>query len=324
MFPVVFISTAFVPAELMPGWMQSVNDWNPVTYQIEAIRALMTAGLRLERDRQRPAGRRHRRRRPAVGHALGVPAAGEVGRRRPGAGEAAGPGRRSPAGGPCARTRERASCAAGGDAAGGTIRLMTDQPQRRDRLDDLRATLKRIPNEPGVYRFLDAAGRGALRGQGEGAAQARRQLPAPVGDAARAHRRDARAGRRARLGGDGDRVRGAPPRGQLHQGGAPAVQPPPARRQELPVHRGHAERRVAAGALLPRPPRARQPVLRPVLERAQGAGDAGAHRPHLPVPQVPRRASRAARAALPACSTSSSARSARATTAARARSTWPP
>ena len=26
MFPVVFISTAFVPAELMPGWMQSIND----------------------------------------------------------------------------------------------------------------------------------------------------------------------------------------------------------------------------------------------------------------------------------------------------------
>ncbi len=44
MFPVVFISTAFVPAELMPGWMQAVNDWNPVTYQIEAIRGLMTVG----------------------------------------------------------------------------------------------------------------------------------------------------------------------------------------------------------------------------------------------------------------------------------------
>jgi ABC-2 type transport system permease protein len=28
----------------MPGWMQVVNDWNPITYQIEAIRALMTEG----------------------------------------------------------------------------------------------------------------------------------------------------------------------------------------------------------------------------------------------------------------------------------------
>jgi excinuclease ABC subunit C len=36
---------------------------------------------------------------------------------------------------------------------------MTEQSQRRDHLDDLRATLKRIPNEPGVYRFLDAEGR---------------------------------------------------------------------------------------------------------------------------------------------------------------------
>ena len=35
---------------------------------------------------------------------------------------------------------------------------MTDQPQRRDRLDDLRKILKRIPDEPGVYRFLDAQG----------------------------------------------------------------------------------------------------------------------------------------------------------------------
>jgi hypothetical protein len=33
-----------VSAELMPGWMQSVNDWKPVTFHIEAIRALMTQG----------------------------------------------------------------------------------------------------------------------------------------------------------------------------------------------------------------------------------------------------------------------------------------
>ena len=81
-----------------------------------------------------------------------------------------------------------------------TISVMTEQPQRRDNLDDLRATLKRIPNEPGVYRFLDAGGRRAVRGQGEGAAQARRQLPAPGGDAARAHGGDAVAGRRTSTG----------------------------------------------------------------------------------------------------------------------------
>jgi ABC-2 type transport system permease protein len=44
LFPVVFMSTAFVPAALMPGWMQAVNQWNPVTYLIEAMRALMVTG----------------------------------------------------------------------------------------------------------------------------------------------------------------------------------------------------------------------------------------------------------------------------------------
>jgi len=44
MFPIVFVSTAFVPRAVMPGWMQAVNDWNPVTFQIEAIRSLMVSG----------------------------------------------------------------------------------------------------------------------------------------------------------------------------------------------------------------------------------------------------------------------------------------
>jgi ABC-2 type transport system permease protein len=44
MFPLVFMSTAFVPEPLMPGWMQTVNRWNPITYLIEAIRALMVTG----------------------------------------------------------------------------------------------------------------------------------------------------------------------------------------------------------------------------------------------------------------------------------------
>ena len=43
-FPLMFMSTAFVPAALMPGWMQVVNRWNPVTHLIEAIRALMVSG----------------------------------------------------------------------------------------------------------------------------------------------------------------------------------------------------------------------------------------------------------------------------------------
>jgi ABC transporter DrrB family efflux protein len=48
LFPVVFMSTAFVPEAMMPEWMQVVNEWNPVTDLIEAIRALMTTGYDLQ------------------------------------------------------------------------------------------------------------------------------------------------------------------------------------------------------------------------------------------------------------------------------------
>jgi ABC-2 type transport system permease protein len=44
LFPLMFASTAFVPEELMPEWMQVVNAWNPISYLIEAIRALMVTG----------------------------------------------------------------------------------------------------------------------------------------------------------------------------------------------------------------------------------------------------------------------------------------
>jgi ABC transporter DrrB family efflux protein len=43
-FPLIFMSTAYVPVALMPGWMQVANQWNPISYLIEAIRALMTTG----------------------------------------------------------------------------------------------------------------------------------------------------------------------------------------------------------------------------------------------------------------------------------------
>jgi ABC-2 type transport system permease protein len=43
-FPLAFLSTAFVPEPLMPGWIAFINEWNPITYLIEAIRALMTTG----------------------------------------------------------------------------------------------------------------------------------------------------------------------------------------------------------------------------------------------------------------------------------------
>ena len=44
-FPIAFMSTAFVPVALMPGWLQTLNDWNPISYVIEAMRSLMTVGF---------------------------------------------------------------------------------------------------------------------------------------------------------------------------------------------------------------------------------------------------------------------------------------
>lgn len=42
--PLAFMSTAFVPVSLMPDWLQVLNDWNPISHLIEAMRALMTSG----------------------------------------------------------------------------------------------------------------------------------------------------------------------------------------------------------------------------------------------------------------------------------------
>lgn len=44
LFPIMFMSTAFVPKALMPDWMQTVNDVNPISYVIEAMRKLMESG----------------------------------------------------------------------------------------------------------------------------------------------------------------------------------------------------------------------------------------------------------------------------------------
>jgi ABC-2 type transport system permease protein len=44
LFPVVFMSTAFVPEALMPEWIRAINVWNPISYLIEAMRAVMVTG----------------------------------------------------------------------------------------------------------------------------------------------------------------------------------------------------------------------------------------------------------------------------------------
>jgi len=40
-FPLTFASSAFVPTDSMPGWLQSFADVNPITLAVDAARALM-------------------------------------------------------------------------------------------------------------------------------------------------------------------------------------------------------------------------------------------------------------------------------------------
>jgi ABC-2 type transport system permease protein len=40
LFPVTFVSSAFVPVDSMPGWLQPIAEHNPFTYMVNAVRAL--------------------------------------------------------------------------------------------------------------------------------------------------------------------------------------------------------------------------------------------------------------------------------------------
>jgi ABC-2 type transport system permease protein len=40
LFPLVFVSNAFVPAQSMPGWVQSIVYWNPFSATVQASRTL--------------------------------------------------------------------------------------------------------------------------------------------------------------------------------------------------------------------------------------------------------------------------------------------
>jgi ABC-2 type transport system permease protein len=44
-FPLMFTSTALVPASFLPSWMQTVSNFNPLSYAAAAVRALMTTGF---------------------------------------------------------------------------------------------------------------------------------------------------------------------------------------------------------------------------------------------------------------------------------------
>lgn len=42
--PFIFLTTAFVPEELLSGWLSEVAKYNPVTYVLEGLRSLITVG----------------------------------------------------------------------------------------------------------------------------------------------------------------------------------------------------------------------------------------------------------------------------------------
>ena len=106
------------------------------------------------------------------------------------------------------------------------------------------------------------------------------------------------------------RGRGADARVLVDQGAQPAVQHPPARRQELPVPRRDRRRAVAAGDGDARPQAQGDPLLRPVRPRLRHPrhprrAAALVPDPHLQPGEVP--PARAARPARACCTTSRSA-----------------
>jgi ABC-2 type transport system permease protein len=44
MFPLTFLSNAFVPASTLPGWLRAFVDVNPVSHVVSAVRALLNSG----------------------------------------------------------------------------------------------------------------------------------------------------------------------------------------------------------------------------------------------------------------------------------------
>ena len=129
-------------------------------------------------------------------------------------------------------------------------------------------------------------GRDPLRREGEVAAVARPLVLPEDRRRARADPADGGPGGRHRGDRHRQRGRGAPSRAEPRQAAPAAVQRAAARRQVVPVHRGHRRGRVPAGDVHARAAPARRHVLRPVREREEGARDARRAQPRLPVPAV--------------------------------------
>lgn len=45
MFPLLFVSGLMLPLDMGPRWMQTVGAWNPLTYVVDALRALFDGRL---------------------------------------------------------------------------------------------------------------------------------------------------------------------------------------------------------------------------------------------------------------------------------------
>jgi ABC-2 type transport system permease protein len=43
-FPLLFMSTALTPLDFMPDWIKTVSMFNPISYTVDAVRALMIDG----------------------------------------------------------------------------------------------------------------------------------------------------------------------------------------------------------------------------------------------------------------------------------------
>ena len=43
-FPFAFLTTSFLPQEALTGWLSAIATWNPVTYLLAGMRALVSDG----------------------------------------------------------------------------------------------------------------------------------------------------------------------------------------------------------------------------------------------------------------------------------------
>ena len=186
----------------------------------------------------------------------------------------------------------------------------------------LEEQLKRASGEARRLPLPRRARRGALHRQGEVAAAAR-ALVLPGQRRTRARRSQQLPERVADVEVivTRHRGRGAAPGAEPRQASPAAVQRPAARRQVVPVHRGHGRGRLPASDVHARAAPARGRLLRPVREREEGARDARRAQPRLPVPALRGPEARPPLAGSRASTTTSSAAWRRASATSRRRTT---